>query len=152
MLVQMRGIKMPTDFGSAMFKPIFDIGPETKVDTFWYLRGDGWDFMAGVFTGPEGNWRGVHRFRYYVNSGSDTAFDGQDTKKVYEIKGPTESDEDRDALIKVYSDLLAAMTKADPKLKLTVMPIKGGQEEFFATISRQPFAHVKVAQEPKGVH
>lgn len=128
-------------------KPIFELHETTRIDTFWFVRGGAWDFMGGVYTDPDGKWMGKYRFRYY---NSDDAWDGADTKNVYQV-GPLDAEDDtRAGLVETFTLLTKMMADSIGPDTLTTLPVNGGVEKYLAMLAQQPFTHVKLtAPEPK---
>ena len=126
-------------------KPIFAFTPTTYIEHLWFAAIPGTDLMGVLYKDtPDGKWRLTYRFRHYHSA---DAWDGQDTKHVYEIKA-SGSDADRDKLRDRFDEMIKASREKFDVLGFSSLPVQGGQDKFIAVLSRQPWAHVKASSNP----
>ncbi len=90
---------------------IFELTETSYVEAVWYVAWTDKDWMAMVYRDtPEAPWRATYRFRYYRDS---EAFQSDDEKSIYDVKGTNASDDTRARLCGGFDRVMAEMRK-DP--------------------------------------
>ncbi len=125
---------------------IFELTETSYVEAVWYVAWTDKDWMAMVYRdAPEAPWRATYRFRYYTDS---EAFQSDDEKSIYDVKGTDPSDETHARLCIGFDRVMGEMAQ-DPGVRTCEkLDIHGDSDRFMKLFTSRSWAHVKVA--PRG--
>lgn len=129
---------------------IFEVTETSYVEAVWYVAWEHMDWMAMVYRdGPDRPWRATYRFRYYKDN---EAWQSEDEKSIYDVKGTDGSDTTREVLAHGFDEVIAAMAQ-DPGVRThEKLDIHGDSDRFVELFTSRSWAHVKVAPPtPDGV-
>ena len=127
------------------YNPIFEIEPETPCRQMWFLGSNERDIMGMLYRDARG-WVLRYRFRHYAEPISDywddhdtiepTAWDGRDTKNVFDVRLRTDTEDIENELAKLALGYTTAMEQMvtimqqsyDPGAFLWTKRVSTGQE------------------------
>jgi hypothetical protein len=113
----------------------------TYVLGFWYVQGEGCDWLAAVTREPNEPFVMRYRFRYYVD---DKDFDSGDVKSWWEARFP---DLDEDKIIRSIDKSLAALQRGGFAIGEPWRAIvRGGSEAAMNALQTAPFVHLQTTE------
>jgi hypothetical protein len=150
------------------YNPIFLIEPDTEARQMWFVGCKNRDIMGMLYKDEEG-WVLRYRFRNYARpisdhwddqtSIKDSAFDSEDTKRVFNIRPAAGMTVDEAALTKLALEFTTLMeqlceimqNEEDPSAYLWTQRVTTGND-IFKVLQTAPWAHSKTIKRPETAH